>query len=135
MNKKTQAAVELAMVFTFAFLFFSFFIVAIFDNSYVFRKENTVLALQDIINYLKQEFDFANDALPGYSSNFTLPAKIMNLNYTANLTVVDNLTILAISFPDSGISSATYAFDYIIKGEIKPGVNFIKKEVDYVNIT
>ncbi len=136
MTKKSQAATELALVFVFAFFFFSVFVISIYDRFYGVQRGATVEALKDMVNYLDDEITFAITSSPGYKRSFTLPFELQGLEYEVELkTASENISIISVYFPQSDISPATAAFYYNVTGKIEPGINFIYKEDGYINIS
>lgn len=135
MSKRTQAAVELALVFAFAFLFFSFFIVAVYEQFYNMQRKSSNLGLEDLAHYLEEEINFAIKAHPGYSREIMLPFKLGRNEYEIILNTAENTSMISVSFKYSDLSAATVAFYYNVSGEIGPGANFIYKGGNFVNIT
>lgn len=135
MSKRTQAAVELALVFAFAFLFFSFFIVAVYEQFYDMQRKSSILGLEDLARYLEEEINFAIKAHPGYSREIMLPFKLGRSEYEVNLDTAENASMISVFFPYSDLSAATVAFYYNVSGEIKPGANFIYKGDNFVLIS
>jgi hypothetical protein len=99
------------------------------------RRDATIVTLKDITNYLEKEISFAITSQPGYQRNFTLPFKLQDKEYKVDLNTSTNLSMISVYFAYSDISPATTAFYYNVTGTIKPGINFIYREDNYVNIS
>jgi hypothetical protein len=110
--KKAQSSAELIVIISAVMFIFIVFLGIIQQNISIKTIEKRNLEVEEIALTAQNELNIAAKATDGYRREFTLPAKIANLNY--NLTLVNNNTIYiftednrhALSLPGQNVSGS-----------------------------
>lgn len=129
--KRSQSAIELAMVIGIMMGVLVVFVAAIFSRYYEFAKMETNRNLQDVANYIESEINFAIKSEPGLNRTFWLPSKIAGLDYEISVDKPnDEFSIIIVKYINGQGSQITIPFYYEIeanKGMIKTGLNKLNK--------
>ncbi len=118
--KKAQGAIEFLIIFGAVFFFFVIFLEVISENIEQKNEEKEDLIAQNIVLSVRDEIALASKSSDGYYREFTLPPTIIGKNYDVKL--VNNSVY--VSAEGIGVSYKIVS----VNGEIKKGLNTIKKE-------
>jgi len=121
MKKKAQSAMEFLVISASVIFFFTMFFVVIQKNVLDKEKEQEVVVVEELALSIKDEIGIALGASDGYSREFNIPDNIFGRNY--EVTLIDNSTI----YVKSAISAISLSTGRV-EGNVKKGVNVIKKE-------
>ena len=97
-GKKAQVSIEFMILFIFFLGLLSFAIVSVMQNVQDISASSVGLEAQKTLSLMRSKLDTAFLEGDGFSTNFTLPQKIMSLDYSVNvssgfaLIEVNNLT-------------------------------------------
>ena len=100
-GRKAQVSIEFMILFIFFLGLLSFAIVSVMQSVQDVSASSVGLEAQKTLSVLRSKLDTAFLEGDGFSTNFTLPQKIMSLDYSVNvssgfaLIVVNNLTYSA----------------------------------------
>ncbi|MBI2045132.1 hypothetical protein HYT23_03675 [Candidatus Pacearchaeota archaeon] len=119
-NSKAQGSVEFLMLFGAAMFFFILFLGVIQTNIQDKNKEKERLIVQNIALGAQNEISIAAESTDGYYRNFSIPENILGKDYG----ISNGNEYLNISL---GKFAVFYKIPPI-NGEIKKGINAIKKE-------
>lgn len=118
---RAQSAVEFLIIVGFALVFFVAFLLSLSLSSSDRIFERQKLTLEHVAQTVQKEVAFAHTTVDGYERSFTLPLKIVNLEY--EIEVVDGLLYL-------------HTFDFVhalavpiqnVTGTFAPGQNALRR--------
>ncbi len=121
MNNKSQSAAEFLILIGAVLLFFTLFLIVIYNKTYETSQEKETIIIKDIALDVQDEINLASKASNGYYREFTLRE---DLDYS--ITLAGNSVYIkteknAVSYPIIEV-----------QGSVKRGKNIIKKENDKV---
>jgi len=129
MNNKAQSAIEFIILVGAVFFFFIAFLFAIQLNIVDKTRENKNLITQELALTVQDEINLAVESSDGYYREFTIPEKLVNLDYEINITAgtVYVRTVngeYALALPVANVT-----------GDVQKGTNVIRREngVVYLN--
>ncbi|MFC1697663.1 hypothetical protein ACFL1H_04995 [Nanoarchaeota archaeon] len=118
MNNKGQSAVEFLMLLGFLMIFFLVLFGFLNQRMSIASYENKYIRLDNIGDYIRNEFEIASFALDGYEREFSLPGNLEGYDYNANVYVTDigYLNELVLTYDDE-----EYEIVYILPANISVG--------------
>ena len=123
LRKKGQSAAEFMIIVGMVMLFLIIMLIIMNNNISDQASENRDIEMKRIATIVQNEIKFAHTSTDGYQRNFTIPLKIIHLEYDINLTE----NTVYVRTPDG--KHATSLPIQPVTGEIKKGDNSIKKEL------
>lgn len=129
LSKKAQVAIEFVILTGFLLFFFVLFFLAIQENMSDKTREKQDLVVKETALTIKSEIELAHESINGYYREFTIPQKILNLDYEASF--VDGLIYIKTSDNKHTIALTVLP----VNGSIIKGKNIIRKQegVVYLN--
>ncbi len=118
--KKSQSAIEFAVIFGFILFFFIAFFAVIQLNQSEKNKEKEKLIIQNVALDVQDEINLAAQSSDGYYREFNVPLNIFGREY--NITLIDGMVYVNTS--DFGVSYNIFE----VNGTLTKGTNRIRKE-------
>jgi len=129
-RKKAQSAIEFMILVGAVILFFVTFLFVIQGNLADKFQEEHRIVIRDVASTVQDELNLAYDAADGYDRSFTLPPRIISLEY--NIVLADNVVYVITDDEKYSISLPVP----IVAGDVAQGENRVMKDngVVYVNV-
>ena len=119
-KRKSQGAIEFLIIFGAMLFFFIIFFGIIQENISEKDKEKERIVAQSVALDVQDEINLAAESSEGYSREFSVPENIFGKEYSINVT--QSRILIAYDKFSASYNSRN------VTGELKKGVNKIKKE-------